>query len=103
MVLNQADLSRYWPVDGEKFSEMHDRRALREILAEGLEELSGFQKQVLTLSFYQGMKGSEIAQQLNVPYGTVRSAKFASLGILRKNLETKLQNYGFTQGYSSNN
>lgn len=42
-------------------------------LTRALEQLSDPQRQVLTLGYYQGLSQSEIAQQLNLPLGTVKT------------------------------
>jgi RNA polymerase sigma-70 factor, ECF subfamily len=55
-------------------------------LAIALEQLSGPQRQVLTLSYYQGLSQSEIAQQLNLPLGTVKTHARQGLIKLRQPL-----------------
>lgn len=51
-----------------------------------LEYLSPNQRQVLELSYYQGLSQSEIAKRLNIPLGTVKTHSRRGLLQLRKNL-----------------
>ena len=52
-----------------------------------LEYLSPNQRQVLELSYYEGLSQSEIAERLNLPLGTVKSYSRRGLLKLRKNLQ----------------
>ena len=52
-----------------------------------LEHLSPNQRQVLELSYYQGLSQSEIAERLNLPLGTVKTHSRRGLLKLRKNLQ----------------
>ena len=54
---------------------------------EALKDLSPSQKQVLELSYYQGLTQSEIAKKLNLPLGTVKTHSRRGLLKLRKNLQ----------------
>ena len=54
---------------------------------EALDDLSDNQRQVLELSYYQGLTQSEIAQKLNLPLGTVKTHSRRGLLKLRKNLQ----------------
>jgi len=56
-----------------------DRAAVTRALAELPEE----QRTVLTLSYYEGLSCSEIAEQIRVPIGTVKSRAAAALAKLR--------------------
>ena len=52
-----------------------------------LEYLSPNQRQVLELSYYEGLSQSEIAERLNLPLGTVKTYSRRGLLKLRKNLQ----------------
>ncbi len=56
-----------------------DRNAVREALAELPEE----QRRVLLLGYYRGLSSSEIAEEIGVPIGTVKSRVLAALTKLR--------------------
>ena len=62
-----------------------DERAKQ--VRQALEDLSPNQRQVLELSYYQGLTQSEIAKQLNLPLGTVKTHSRRGLLKLRKNLQ----------------
>lgn len=49
-----------------------------------LSQLSDSQRQILDLSYYQGLSQSEIAQRLNLPLGTVKTSARQGLLKLRK-------------------
>ncbi len=51
-----------------------------------LETLSFNQRQILELSYYEGLSQSEIAKRLNLPLGTVKTHSRRGLIKLRKNL-----------------
>lgn len=51
-----------------------------------LQYLSPHQRQVLELSYYEGLSQSEIAKRLNIPLGTVKTHSRRGLIQLRKNL-----------------
>ena len=51
-----------------------------------LQHLSPKQRQVLELSYYEGLSQSEIAKRLNIPLGTVKTHSRRGLLQLRKNL-----------------
>ena len=51
-----------------------------------LQYLSANQRQVLELSYYEGLSQSEIAKRLNIPLGTVKTHSRRGLIQLRKNL-----------------
>lgn len=52
-----------------------------------LEDLSPNQRQVLELSYYEGLSQSEIAEHLKIPLGTVKTHSRRGLIQLRKNLD----------------
>jgi RNA polymerase sigma-70 factor, ECF subfamily len=43
------------------------------IVRRGISNLKGISKQVLELSYYEGIKDPEIAEELNLPLGTIKS------------------------------
>ena len=52
-------------------------------LATALDSLSNSQRQVLELAYFEGLSGTEIAERLNIPLGTVKSRSAAALRNLR--------------------
>lgn len=60
--------------------ESPDRQRVRQVLA----ELTGEQRQVLELAYFDGLSCSEIAAQLAIPIGTVKSRLAAGLSRLRQ-------------------
>ena len=56
-------------------------------IRDALEQLSTNQRQVLELSYYQGLSQSEIAERLNLPLGTVKTHSRRGLLKLKKNLQ----------------
>ena len=60
-------------------SEAPDRARLRQKLA----ALSGEQREVLLLGYFEGLSSSEIATRIGIPIGTVKSRVAAALGALR--------------------
>ena len=52
-----------------------------------LEYLSANQRQILELSYYEGLSQSEIAERLKIPLGTVKTHSRRGLLKLRKNLQ----------------
>ncbi|MFK8186090.1 MAG: sigma-70 family RNA polymerase sigma factor [Phormidesmis sp.] len=63
----------------------------KEAIQQGLAKLSESQKQILEMNFYQGLSHSEIAQQLNMPLGTVKSRARKGLMLLREHLGEAVQ------------
>ena len=55
-------------------------------IRDALGQLSTNQRQVLELSYYQGLSQSEIAERLNLPLGTVKTHSRRGLLKLKKNL-----------------
>ena len=60
--------------------EAPDRQRVRAVLA----ELTAEQRRVLELAYFDGLSCSEIATQLAIPIGTVKSRLAAGLGRLRQ-------------------
>ncbi|MEM8722936.1 MAG: sigma-70 family RNA polymerase sigma factor [Cyanobacteria bacterium P01_G01_bin.39] len=56
------------------------------LVKQALQYLSANQRQVLELSYYEGLSQTEIAQHLNIPLGTVKTHSRRGLLQLRKNL-----------------
>ncbi|MEO1400125.1 MAG: sigma-70 family RNA polymerase sigma factor [Cyanobacteria bacterium J06635_1] len=63
------------------------------IVREALTQLTQQQRQVLEMSYYQGRSQTEIAQQLDVPLGTVKSWARRGLLKLRSHLQGHLQDH----------
>lgn len=66
------------------------QRERNALVRQALTQLSKPQRQVLELSYYQGQSQSEIARQLNVPLGTVKSWARRGLLKLRSHLQDPL-------------
>lgn len=62
-----------------------DERAIQ--VREALKNLSQNQREVLELSYYEGLSQSEIAEKLNIPLGTVKTHSRRGLIKLRQNLQ----------------
>lgn len=60
---------------------------LRERMSSALQELPDHQKQVLEMGYYQGKSQSEIAQELDLPLGTVKTRSRQGLLKLRQFLK----------------
>ncbi len=56
------------------------------LVKNALQDLAPNQRQVLELSYYEGLSQSEIAKRLNIPLGTVKTHSRRGLLQLRKNL-----------------
>lgn len=63
----------------------------RKRLRQELHELPPEQAQVLELAFYQGMTQSEIALELGIPLGTVKTRALLAMKKLRKALEAEIR------------
>lgn len=63
----------------------------KEAIQQALTQLSDSQKQILEMNFYQGLSHSEIAKQLNIPLGTVKSRARKGLTLLREYLGEAVQ------------
>jgi RNA polymerase sigma-70 factor (ECF subfamily) len=63
-------------------SEAPDRTRVRRVLA----ALSGEQREVLVLGYFEGLSSSEIANKIGIPMGTVKSRVAAALSALREAL-----------------
>ncbi|MEW5354520.1 RNA polymerase sigma factor [Streptomyces sp. 16-176A] len=63
-----------------------DTRLLSLAVAQGLDELPGPQRQVLVLRFYADLPVRDIAEQLGVPEGTVKSRLHTAVRALRTRL-----------------
>jgi RNA polymerase sigma-70 factor (ECF subfamily) len=70
--------------------ESPDRQRVRAVLA----ELTGEQRQVLELAYFDGLSCSEIASQLTIPIGTVKSRLAAGLSRLRQLLGASARRTG---------
>ena len=70
-------------VSWDEASETADDESDREQLRQGLDELTGAQREVIMLAFYAGYSHSEIALLLNIPVGTVKSRIRSALIRLR--------------------
>jgi RNA polymerase sigma-70 factor (ECF subfamily) len=88
-----AGVARTVPAgDGEWLSSLVDPRGDasdapdRARLRRALGSLSSEQRQVLLLGYFEGMSSSEIASEVGIPIGTVKSRVAAALGALRSAL-----------------
>jgi len=85
-----AGVSRTIPTgDGQWLSSLADPKSIdaegpdRERLRQLLATLTEDQRQVLFLGYFEGLSSSEIAAQIGIPIGTVKSRVAAALGALR--------------------
>lgn len=62
----------------------HDEQA--ELVQDALSSLSASEREVLEIAYYKGASQSQIAKQLNIPLGTVKSRSRKALKILRQRL-----------------
>lgn len=62
----------------------HDEQAL--LVQEALSSLSASEREVLEIAYYKGASQSQIAKQLNLPLGTVKSRSRKALKKLRQRL-----------------
>ncbi len=58
-------------------------------VAEALDELPSTQRQVLVLRYYADLSVPQIAEQLGIPVGTVKSRLFAAARLLRERLRAE--------------
>ncbi|MEV6592424.1 RNA polymerase sigma factor [Streptomyces acidicola] len=65
----------------------HSLRALA--VAEGLDALPAAQRQVLVLRYYADLSVPQIAEQLVIPLGTVKSRLYAAAKLLRERLHVE--------------
>lgn len=86
---------RLKPVDALEFARKQPSSANYEsvlanssFLGHGLHSLDGRQRQVLQLAYFEGFSQSEIAAQMNVPLGTVKSWMRAGIRCLRTVMES---------------
>jgi RNA polymerase sigma-70 factor (ECF subfamily) len=68
----------------DALSRVHDDWAVAHDLRQSWTQLTGLQQEVLELVFFQSLTHQEIAQQLRVPVGTVKSRLFSALTTLRR-------------------
>jgi len=68
-----------------------DRIERADIVAEAIKELNPEQAEVVRMSFYQDKSHSEIAEELGVPLGTVKSRLRLAFGRIRKILGDELE------------
>ncbi len=59
----------------------------RQFIQEALEALSGDQKKVIMMAYFEGLTHSEIAQSLGLPLGTVKTRMRSGLQRLKARLE----------------
>ncbi len=67
------------------------RQEQRKRLQRELAQLPPEQRQVLELAFYRGMTQSEIANQTNIPLGTVKTRTLLAMKKLRKALKDEIR------------
>ncbi|MEM7772467.1 MAG: sigma-70 family RNA polymerase sigma factor [Cyanobacteria bacterium P01_E01_bin.6] len=63
----------------------------QDVVKQALSNLSERQRQILDMNFYQGISHSEIARQLEIPLGTVKTTARKGLVELRKMLGDAVQ------------
>nr|WP_325052009.1 sigma-70 family RNA polymerase sigma factor [Streptomyces triticagri] len=63
-----------------------DSRVLSLTVAEGLDELTDGQRQVVVLRFYADLQVGRIAEELGIPEGTVKSRLHKAVRVLRTRL-----------------
>jgi RNA polymerase sigma-70 factor (ECF subfamily) len=82
--LNRLQQLEPWDVTSPSPLELASLEEQHQQVREALKQLSENQRQVLTLSYYQGLSYSEISQRLNLPLGTVKTNARQGLLKLRK-------------------
>lgn len=82
VVLSDAPEAPDWPAEGSDPAERVDGRTVRAALA----ELPDEQRAVLELGYFGGLSSSEIAAELGIPIGTVKSRVARGLAQLRVGL-----------------
>ncbi|MGW1024172.1 RNA polymerase sigma factor [Streptomyces sp. NPDC002577] len=83
----RARLAAQW--DRSSSPHVEDDRVLALTVARGLDELTGVQRQVLTLRYYADLPVRDIARLLDVPEGTVKSRLHSATGALRDRLDER--------------
>jgi RNA polymerase sigma-70 factor (ECF subfamily) len=81
------------PESRKAIVEPHQSVLLREqesLLRDAVDALNETQKKVLTLAYFEGLSQSEIAQFMQLPLGTVKTAMRRGLASLRASLETSM-------------
>lgn len=63
--------------------DLQNRTILQRYVGDALDQLSGEQRKVLELSYYEGLTQEEISEKLGEPLGTIKSRIRASLIKLR--------------------
>lgn len=76
--LSQDEASRNWPLETVTYQEQAQQ--VRDALA----ALPETEREVLEIAYYQGLSQSAIAQQLNIPVGTVKSRTRQAIQKLRR-------------------
>lgn len=74
---SDSELTRTSPVEACELGEQRQR------VRQALGQLSPSQRQIVEMSYYQGLSQSAIAQQLDIPLGTVKTRARQGLAILR--------------------
>jgi RNA polymerase sigma-70 factor (ECF subfamily) len=77
-----AQLARYLGSDAPGPLDQVEDAERRQIVRDSIELLPDFLKQVVMLTFYQGLKQSEIGAILGIPIGTVKSRTHTALARL---------------------
>lgn len=77
-----AQLARYLQGDEPSPLELVEESERRRLVQESIDRLPDFLKQVIVLTFYQGLKQSEIGEVLGIPVGTVKSRMHTALARL---------------------
>lgn len=88
-LVRREDRRRGAPLDdapvtaGDATDESAELREERRLVQTALAQLSAHQREALQLAYFGGLTQSELAEQLGVPLGTVKSRMFAGLARLR--------------------
>jgi len=77
-----SQLSRYLQSDEPGPLDVLEEAERREFVQDSIGQLPDFLKQVVILTFYQGLRQSEIGEVLGIPVGTVKSRMHTALARL---------------------
>ena len=84
-----SQLSRFLESDEPGPLELLEDAERRMLVRESIDELPDFLKQVILLTFFQGLRQSEVGEALGIPVGTVKSRTHTALARLLQMWEEK--------------